>query len=165
MSVGMSLEELLAWSWESSNYWKAYLDANPQVLSLPCDIGGTSNVQGFVRHIWGADLRWGQRLAGLPVIDRDQVPTGPLDALFEMHSKAVGIFRGLLEAPDESWEQPFILDFEWVPPEARKVSRRKIALHALMHSQRHWAQLATLVRKAGFSSGFRGDLLFSPTLH
>jgi uncharacterized damage-inducible protein DinB len=53
---------------------------------------------------------------------------------------------------------------DWVPPEARTVSRRKVAVHALFHSQRHWAQLATLVRNAGFPSGFKGDLLFSPAL-
>jgi hypothetical protein len=33
--------------------------------------------------------------------------------------------------------------------------------HMLFHSQRHWAQLATLVRSAGFPSGFKGDILFS----
>ena len=54
-----------------------------------------------------------------------------------------------------------MLEFDWVPLEARSVSRRKVAAHALFHSQRHWAQLATLVRQAGFPSGFRGDLLFS----
>jgi uncharacterized damage-inducible protein DinB len=70
----------------------------------------------------------------------------------------------LLAAPDERWEQSYVLDFDWVPPEARTVSRRKVAAHALFHSQRHWAQLSTLVRQAGFPSGFKGDLLFSPAL-
>jgi uncharacterized damage-inducible protein DinB len=121
-------------------------------------------VQGLVRHIWGAELRWGQRLASLPVIDKEKLPTGPLDALFDMHGQAVIIFRKLLIAPEESWSEPFVLDFDWVPPEQRTLSRRKIALHALFHGQRHWAQLATLVRNAGFPSKFRGDLLFSPAL-
>jgi hypothetical protein len=39
-----------------------------------------------------------------------------------------------------------------------------MAAHALLHSQRHWAQLATLVRVAGFPSGFKGDLLISQAL-
>jgi hypothetical protein len=39
-----------------------------------------------------------------------------------------------------------------------------MAGHALFHSQRHWAQLATLVRVAGFPSGFKGDLLLSQAL-
>ncbi len=56
------------------------------------------------------------------------------------------------------------LDFHWLPPQARTSSRRKVMAHALFHSQRHWAQLATLVRAAGFPSGFKGDLLFSSAL-
>jgi uncharacterized damage-inducible protein DinB len=164
MSVEITLEELLAWNQGSSSYWKAHLDANPALLELPCDIGGVTNVLQFVRHIWGVELRWGQRLAGVSVIDKEKMPAGPLDALFDLHLQAVEIFRNLLAAPESSWSEPFTLDFDWVPPEQRTVSRRKIAAHALFHGQRHWAQLATLVRAAGFPSRFRGDLLFSPAL-
>jgi uncharacterized damage-inducible protein DinB len=164
MSVGISLEELLTWSQDSSIFWNGHLDANPHLLELPCDIGGTANVQEFVRHIWSVELRWNERLAGLPVTAREDLPSGPLAALFDLHNQAAGIFRRLLAAPVESWEQPYILDMDWVPPEMRTVTRRKIAVHALFHSQRHWAQLATLVRTAGFPSGFKGDLLFSQAL-
>lgn len=164
MSVGISLQELLVWNQASASFWKAYLDDNPHLLELPCDIGGTANVQEFVRHVWGVELRWNQRLAGLPVTAKEQMPAGPLDVLFDLHNQAVEIFRGLLAAPDESWDEPYVLDMDWVPPEARTVSRRKIGLHALLHSERHWAQLATLVRTAGFPSGFKGDLLFSQAL-
>ena len=164
MSVGISLEELLAWNEQSAAWWKTHLETNPALLELPCDIGGTANVQGFVRHIWGAELRWSQRLAGLPAAEGDKLPAGPLGALFDLHGQAVAIFRNLLAAPEQTWSEPFVLDFDWVPPEQRTVSRRKIGVHALFHSQRHWAQLATLVRSAGFPSKFRGDLLFSPAL-
>jgi uncharacterized damage-inducible protein DinB len=81
-----------------------------------------------------------------------------------LHRQAVDIFRNLLAAPEESWSGPYVLEFDWVPQGERTVSRRKIVAHALFHSQRHWAQLATLVRNAGFPSNFRGDLLFSPAL-
>lgn len=164
MSAAITLEELLAWSEHSANYWKTHLDAHPSLLELPCGIGAAANVQEFVRHIWGADLRWAQRLAGIPETPRDQLPAGPLDALFELHRQAIDIFRQLLAAPEDTWSDPYELKFDWVPAEQRIVSRKKIAAHALFHSQRHWAQLATLVRSAGFPSTFRGDLLFSPAL-
>jgi uncharacterized damage-inducible protein DinB len=134
------------------------------LLALPCDIGGTKNVQEFVRHVWGVELRWGQRLAGGPVTEREEMPEGPLDALFELHIKAGEVFRGLLAAPAESWNEPFWLDLDWIPPDKRSLSRRKVLVHTLFHSQRHWAQLATLVRVAGHPSGFRGDLLLSSAL-
>lgn len=164
MTPAITLEELLSWNEGSSAFWKSHLAANPALLQLPCDIGGTANVQEFVRHIWGVELRWGQRLAGLPVLDREAMPTGPLDALFDLHVKAVEVFRGLLTVPGDTWNEPFTLNFDWVPPEAQTVSRRKVLAHALFHSQRHWAQLATLVRAAGFPSKFRGDLLFSSAM-
>ena len=164
MSVGITLEELLAWNEEASGFWKAHLEANPALLELPCGIGGTANVQEFVRHIWGVELRWVQRLAGLPVTDREKMPAGPLDALFALHSEAMEIFRGLLNSPPASWDELYVLDIPSVPPEKRTLSRRKVAAHMLFHSHRHWAQLATLVRAAGFPSDFKGDLLFSSAL-
>ena len=45
-------------------------------LNLPCGIGAATNVQEFVRHIWGAELRWGERLAGLPEITKEQFRRG-----------------------------------------------------------------------------------------
>lgn len=164
MSVGISLEELLAWNDEAAQYWYEHLDINPTLLAVMCDIGGTANVQEFVRHIWGVELRWAQRLAGLPVMNKEATPTGPLDVLFNLHREAMEIFRNLLAAPEPEWDEPYALDLNQVPEDLRKPTRRKVAAHALLHSQRHYAQLATLVRQAGFPAKFRGDLLFSLVL-
>jgi uncharacterized damage-inducible protein DinB len=164
MTPAITMEELLAWNQEASAFWKAHLDANPALLALPCDIGGTKTVQEFVRHIWGVELVWGQRVAGLPVIDRKEIADGPLDALFDLHVKAVAIYSSLLADPAQNWDETQTLNAPWLPPEGLTVSRRKIVGHALFHSQRHWAQLATLVRAAGFPSGFKGDLLMSSAL-
>jgi uncharacterized damage-inducible protein DinB len=164
MTSAITLSELLAWDQESSNYWKAHLESNPALLELPCGIGGAANVQELVRHIWGVELVWAQRVAGLPVTDRKEMPAGPLDALFDLHLKAVEIFRALIDDPAKNWEETLTLDYAWLPPDARTFSHRKAAAHTLLHGQRHWAQLATLVRAAGFPSGFKGDLLFSPSL-
>jgi uncharacterized damage-inducible protein DinB len=159
--VGISLEELLAWNDEAAQNWKQHFQANPAVLELACGINGAANVQGLVRHIWGAEQRWSERLAGLP---NEEWPAGPLDALFAMHTRAVELYRGLLAAPAASWDEPYELKFDWLPPEKRSVSRRKIAAHLLVHSQRHYAQLATLVRVAGCPVTAAGDLLFSVAL-
>jgi hypothetical protein len=164
MTPAITFEELLAWNEEASIFWKGFLEDNPTLLQAPCDIGGVANVQQFVRHIWGAELRWAQRLAAIPETPRDAVPAGPLDALFDLHLQAVPLFRGLLVDPAYDWEATYTLDVNWLPPNARTSTRRKILGHALFHSQRHWAQLATLARAAGFPSGFGGDLIFSSAL-
>jgi uncharacterized damage-inducible protein DinB len=165
MTPGISLEELLAWNNEAAAFWNKHLQANPALLDLPCSIGGAANVQEFVRHIWAVELRWGQRIAGQPVLSREETPAGPLNALFGLHLEATQIFRTLLGDPAQDWDQTINLAFDWLPPGARDFSRRKVMAHALVHSQRHWAQLATLLRTAGFPTKFQGDLLFSSALN
>jgi uncharacterized damage-inducible protein DinB len=161
-AAGVSLAELTSWDEETSAWWKKHLEANAALLELPCDIGGSANVRELVRHIWSVQLRWVQRLAALPVTPQEEMPQGPLPALYDLHLTAVAIFRELLEAPPEDWAKPFKID--WNPAIAATVSRRKIAAHMLFHGQRHWAQMATLVRTAGFPSGFRGDMLLSAAI-
>ena len=164
MTPAITLEELLAWDQEASTFWKEHLEANPALLELPCGIGGAATVKEFVRHIWGVELRWSQRIAGLPVSPNEEMPDGPLDAVFGLHNQAVEVYRTLLDDPVQNWDETMMMDFPWLPPQARTASRRKVLAHALFHSQRHWAQLATLVRAAGFPSGFKGDILFSLAL-
>ncbi len=164
MTAAITLEELLLWNEESAKFWKAHLEANPTLLQLPCTIGGTNDVLELVTHIWGVELRWGQRIAGLPLTSRKDMPTGPLDAIYGLHTQAVGIYRGLLDNPAQNWDEMITFELPEWKPSTRTVSRRKIVAHALFHSQRHWAQLATLVRTAGFPSGFMGDILFSSAL-
>jgi uncharacterized damage-inducible protein DinB len=163
VTPAITLEELLVWNQEASDFWKAHLEANPALLELPCGIGGNANVQAFVRHIWGAELVWSQIIAGQPVTDYDVWPTGPLDALFDMHSRAIHNFRSLLDDPSPAWNERTV-HYPWRKPEQPKPTPRKALAHILLHSQRHWAQLATLVRAAGFPSGFSGDLLSSSAL-
>ena len=164
MTPAITYEELLAWCQQSANFWKDHLDANPALLQLPCGIGGTDDVQALVRHIWGVELLWSQRIAGLPEQNKDVWPQGPLDALFDLHLEAVQNFRALLDNPGKNWDDRLNLDRPGIPKEATRPTLRKVLGHALLHSQRHWAQLATLVRAAGFPSGFRGDLLLSAAL-
>jgi uncharacterized damage-inducible protein DinB len=161
MSIGITFEELLIWNEQSAEFWKSHFEANPSLLELPCGIGGAATVQELVRHIWGAELRWFERLAGTGETPREQIPTGPLEALFGVHQRAIGIFGGLLAGPEIAWNDPYVLRFDWIPEDRRTVSRRKIAAHALIHGQRHWAQIATLVRSAGFPSNYWGDVLFA----
>jgi uncharacterized damage-inducible protein DinB len=161
MSMGITFEELLIWNEQSAGFWKSHFESNPGLLELPCGIGGAATVQELVRHIWGAELRWFERLAAKGETPREQIPAGPIDALFRIHQRAIEMFRELLARPESEWNQPYVLKFDWIPEDRRTVSRRKVAAHALIHSQRHWAQIATLVRNAGSPSGYWGDVLFA----
>jgi len=160
----ITMEELLVWNDEASRFWKAHLDANPELLALPCDIGGADTVQGFIRHIWGVELRWAQRLTSMPETPREAIPAGPLQALFDLHLQAHEILQKTLADPAHDWDATFTMSVEWIPVDKRTITHRKMLGHALLHGQRHWAQLASLVRSAGFPSKFGGDLLFTSAL-
>jgi len=164
MNAAITLAELLAWNEESATFWNEHLTAHPALLELPCGIGGAATVQELVRHIWGAELIWAQRLAGLPRTAGADMPKGPLVALFGLHVLAAQIFRRLIDDPAHDWSQTLTLNYDWLPPHSRTGTHRKFMAHALTHGQRHWAQLATLVRGAGHPSEFKGDLLFSGSL-
>ncbi len=164
MSVSIAMEELLAWNEEAARLWKQWLEANPAVLELPCGIGGAATVQDFVRHIWGVELRRAERLQGTPETPKDALPAGPVEALYDLHRRATVIYKKLLADPNENWEGPYTLKAPSFPPEQRTCTRRKVLGHALLHSPRHWAQLATLVRNAGHPTSIRGDLLLSSAL-
>jgi uncharacterized damage-inducible protein DinB len=160
MVPAISLEELLAWNEESAGFWKAHLDANPALLELPCGVAGTATVHEFVRHIWRVELRWAQRIIGEPQFDM-KGPLAPVEVYFDQHRQAMSIFRTLLDDPAHNWDAIYTLNVDWLPAKFRNMSHRKLVAHTLFHSQRHWAQLSTLVRVAGYPSGFHGDLLFS----
>lgn len=164
MSQSVTFHELVEWNEEAATFWNAHLTAHPELLELPCGINGAATVQDLVRHIWGAELIWAQRLAGLPRTAGADMPHGPLVALFGLHVLATQIFRELIDDPAHDWNQTLTLNYDWLPPHARTGTHRKYMAHGLLHGHRHWAQLATLVRAAGFPSEFRGDLLFSPAL-
>lgn len=164
MTPAITLEEMLSWMSESAVFWKDHLEANPALLELPCGIANAANVQGLVRHIWGAELRTSQRIAGLPMIAGADVPHGPLNALFALHEQAARNFSALLADPNFDWASTISMEHDWLPAHARTISRRKLMAHALLHGQRHWAQLTTLLRNSGVPSGFQGDLLFSRSL-
>jgi uncharacterized damage-inducible protein DinB len=164
MTLGVTMEELLVWNDEAAGFWKEHLEATPALLELPCGIGGAATVQDFVGHIWGVELRWSQRVASLPVTPRDELPGAPLEAVFNLHEQAGQNWRSVLGDAAIRWEDTITMDFAWLPPHARTISKRKAMAHALFHGQRHWAQLATLVRAGGSPTEFKGDLIFSRAL-
>lgn len=56
------------------------------------------------------ELRWGQRIAGLPVMDRESMPAGPMNALFDLHLQAIQTFRTLLDDRSRDWKAKVALD-------------------------------------------------------
>ena len=115
-----------------------------------------------MRHIVAVEMRHSQRLADLPVTPYSEIPEGPLESLSALHDETVKRIQALLEDPAQDWAEG--IDFQTVSLGVVHASRRKILGHAVLHGIRHWAQLSSLVRAAGFQSGIGGDLMVSSAL-
>jgi len=162
VTPALTLDELLNWSDETTQRWLQFLAANPAVQQLPCGIYGTDTVLGLVRHIVAVEMRHSQRLAGLPVTSYEEIPQNSLEALATLHTQTFERLRSLLADPAQDWAAK--MEFTTLSAGTMSATRRKLLAHAVLHSIRHWAQVATLARAAGCPPKFAGDLLASSAL-
>src|SRR5579871_6545011 len=153
----LTSKEALKWFENASNNWRKLLSANPDILSISCDIANSVTVAQVLQHIVGAELRWAERIARLPETDFGQIPFGSVDAIYATHDRALDIYHQSLAA-DLDWDQ--IIDFITRSLGPGSASRKTILYHAMFHSIRHYAQLGPLVRQHGYKTDWGADYLF-----
>jgi uncharacterized damage-inducible protein DinB len=156
-NLSLTGEEMLAWNESTTAQWKTLCSEHPEMLDLPCDINGTKSVAELLQHIVAVELRYAERLANLPVRDYAAIPYHSVEAVFATHEEAMSLYRKLL-ASDIDWNETIEYMTRVMGP-ARSL-RKTIFVHALMHSIRHYAQLATLVRQHGIKPSRPLDYLF-----
>jgi uncharacterized damage-inducible protein DinB len=148
--------EVFAWLEKTSTNWRALVDAHPDLLVLPCDVGGASTVAGLLQHIVAVELRYAERLAGMPATEYTAIPYDSVESIYQVHERAAGLYRQQLAA-DVDWEEK--LEFVTRTAGTLRASRKTVFFHALLHSIRHYAQLATLVRRHGVKPDWMMDYL------
>lgn len=153
----LTAEEILAWNEKTAQGWRRFLTAHPELLAQPCDIAGTKSVAELLQHIVAAQLRYAERLAGLPISDYAAIPFDSVESIYAVHDRAVVIFQQLL-ASDTNWSEP--IDFVTRTAGTLHSDRKTILFHALLHGIRHYAQLASLTRQCGVKADWPMDYLF-----
>jgi uncharacterized damage-inducible protein DinB len=123
---------------------------------------GVTDVRGLLRHIVGVEIRYAQRLCGEPVTPYEEIPDRPAELLFSLHDASMAKYRQLIADASVNWAEK--LEFTTISAGKRTASRRKILFHGLLHSIRHYAQLATLVRQHGIKPDWPMDLLLLETM-
>ncbi len=162
-AAAITFEELLADNEANVNKWRTWFAAHDAALAVPCDIYNSGTVRGLLKHIFAVELRHSQRLRGEEVTAYDAIPVGSLDDLFAVHLQAMeNLHRFLAKADDVSLAE--IIALQTVSAGTLQASRRKLFVHILLHSFRHWAQLTTLLREHGFTPGWPQDFLFSEAI-
>lgn len=161
--AGITLEELLADNESGTRKWLAWFAANLDALDLPCDIYNSGSVRGLLKHIFAVELRHSQRLTAEQVVAYESIPTGSLDDLMAVHSKALRNLQRFLSSTDDAALHE-VITLQTVSAGTLHASRRKLFAHILLHSMRHWAQLSSLLRHAGYKTDWPKDFLFSDAI-
>ena len=159
MPLTISVENLVAWNNTTAERWRDFIVHNPAILQLPCDIRNGKTVADTLQHIVAVELRYAQRLFGLPESPYEEIPKGPIGSLYSAHALAFELVRNLLANPTYDWSTE--VTFETISLGRLRASRETILLHLILHSIRHYAQLATVVRQNGFKPTWPMDYLFS----
>ncbi len=161
MSVGISFEELLAYDEEQTQLWHEFFAKRSHLLKL--QVSPTDDLAGLLMHIFTAMYRSAERLLGQPMTPNSDFKHGNVDELFAIGAGARGKLREYLSsATPES-----IAKVHTFPSHTLgefKATPKKLLAHALVHSIRHWAQIARVLREHGQRADFSHDLLFSKSV-
>ena len=153
----LTAEEILTWNDKTATGWRQLLTDHPELLNQSCDIAGTKTVAELLQHIVAAQLRYAERLADLPITDYAAIPFDSVESIYAVHDRAIKIMRQLITS-DVDWNES--IDYATRAMGTLRSDRKTILFHALLHSIRHYAQLASLVRQCGVKAGWPMDYLF-----
>ncbi|MGC1870415.1 MAG: DinB family protein [Acidobacteriaceae bacterium] len=159
-TAAVTLEELVADNEAATEKWRVWFTANPAALDVPCSIYNSGTVRGLLKHIFAVELRHSQRLLGEEVTSYDAIPVGSLDELMAVHEQAIRNLRKFLSTTTDAALLE-VIALQTVSAGTLHASRRKLFTHILLHSIRHWAQLSSLLREAGYKTDWPKDFLFS----
>jgi len=163
MNAGVNFEELLAYTDEENQHWKRWLKQHPEALAVSAGIAGEDDVVGLLVHIFAVELRYAERLLDQPVTSYDEVRSSNLDQVFAIADNARRLYQQFLAQTDQA-DLDTILTFETRSAGTLTASKRKILAHAMLHGIRHWAQIATALRKAGYKQDWQHDFLFTKAI-
>jgi len=161
MAVGISFEELLRYEEEQTELWHNFFRKRSHLLKL--EASATDDLGGLLLHIFTAEYRSAERLLGEPMTPNSEFKHGDVDALFAIAGDAHRKLREYLSRATEAsiaaprtFPSHTLGEFTATP--------RKLLTHALVHSFRHWAQVARILRENGQRADFSHDVIFSKAI-
>jgi uncharacterized damage-inducible protein DinB len=163
MELTITLDELLGWTAEERAKWLPWLKSNPKALDVVVQPGGRfPTVASLIDHILLVEHRHTLRLQGKELPTATNIDAKDIDALWaygDRGRRAVHAYVSSLTAADAAKPRDVVVATGTYP-----MSPRKLLLHMALHEVRHWAQIASAVRAAGFAPPGDHDLFYSKAL-
>jgi uncharacterized damage-inducible protein DinB len=158
--VSITLDELLRYSDEEREKWRAWLLAHPDALDVRLQPEGRfATVGALVDHMFLVEVRHLARLRRQPVPDASGVDARDIAGLFayaDAGRRDLRAFVDALSPTDADTVREFV-----VQSGAARMSPRKLLFHIVVHETRHWAQIALGARQAGLAPPGNHDLFYS----
>lgn len=159
MSLTYDLVELLAYSDAERRKWRGWFAADPSRMSLPFQPGGRFPTIGhLLDHVFLVERRHLARLEGGTPPESTGLRPTDVEGLFEYGDMVRDDFRSwLADVDDEAGRVSMTFT---VPMGTFTLTRRKLAVHIVLHEVRHLAQIAYAARAAGHEPPGEHDIFF-----
>ena len=159
MSITLGLEQLLDYSDHERRKWKDWVAAQPARLQISFQPGGRFPTIGtLLDHVFLVERRHLARLQGATPPDATGIALQDWTALFEYADLVRADLRKYVsEVPDASVSETFTFTG---PFGTFTMTRRRLAVHVVLHENRHLAQLAYAARLAGHEPPGEHDLIY-----
>ncbi len=162
--AALAFDKLIEYEEEETQKWEKWLSAQPpKALEVPVGTGGTAAVRGLIWHICAVEYRHAQRLLGEPPASPEELRRDSLEAIFRLGDTARMKLTSFLAGTTDAVLNETIA-FETGSAGKVTTTRRKLLVHVLLHGVRHWAQIATALRQAGYAQDWPHDFLFTEAL-
>jgi uncharacterized damage-inducible protein DinB len=153
-------ETLLELTSTEHHRWHDWFVEHPKAWAVPFATGRTATVGGVVLHTFAVELRYSQRLLDQDVTQWEGFRQTSIEDVFELGDNARGqLVQFLTTAPEAELDR--VLTFQTLTAGLVTASKHKIASNIFLHDIRHWAQIATVLRRAGFADQWAHDMLLS----
>ena len=162
--TGISFPELLRFDEQETDRWHQFLaKQGPAALDIPVDLGQGKTVRDLLLHMFGVELKYAERVSGGPITQPADFPKRTVDEIFGIATTAQEKIKNYLKTASEA-DLNGTITFPTLSAGEQTATRRKVLGHALFHSLRHWAQLATEMRRRGYKAEWHHDFLFTDAL-
>ena len=161
--MNITFAELLRFTQEERDKWRAYFIAHPDAVEVEVQPGGRfATVGSLVDHIFLVERRHLQRLMNEPVDTKTGLSGHHAPPLFDYGASVRReLEQYVSDLDDYAADEPRTIT---VASGDAVLTPRKLLFHCLLHETRHWAQIALSLRRAGLEPPGNHDLFYSKAL-
>ena len=161
--MNLRYDELLRYTQEERDKWRAWFAAHPDATEIEVQPGGRyPTVGSLIDHIFLVERRHLQRLTGTTPDNKTGLSGKHAPPLFDYGASVRRELEQFVsELDDDVADEPrtfTVLNGEFV------LTPRKLLFHIGLHETRHWAQIALALRRAGLEPPGNHDLFYSRAL-